>query len=71
MLENGRLRLEDALRLAAQIADALSAVHRAGVVHRDVKPANVLVSEHGDVKLIDFSRNVLPNMGIVMRLNGT
>ncbi|MBP2336203.1 serine/threonine protein kinase [Saccharothrix coeruleofusca] len=52
--ERGRLPHEEAQRLGAQLAAGLAAAHRAGVVHRDVKPANVLVTEFGTVKVTDF-----------------
>jgi serine/threonine protein kinase len=52
-LEKGSLPLEQALTVATEIADALSAAHRQGVVHRDLKPGNVMLTKAG-AKLLDF-----------------
>jgi serine/threonine protein kinase len=52
-LERGPLKFEKARRVAAEIADALAAAHRKGVVHRDLKPGNVMLTKSG-VKVLDF-----------------
>ena len=54
ILHRRSLKLDEALRLAAQIAAALEAAHERGVVHRDLKPANIKVTADGNVKVLDF-----------------
>src|SRR3954468_17916324 len=48
------LPIDEAVSIATQVLDGLSAVHADGVIHRDVKPANVLVDRNGNVRLTDF-----------------
>jgi hypothetical protein len=59
LVEAGPLPVPRALDLAAQVAAGLAAAHEAGLVHRDVKPANVLVTREGHAKILDFGLAVL------------
>ena len=53
-IEAGPLPIEDTLNLANQIAKGLQAAHTKGVVHRDIKSANIMLTDEGDVKIMDF-----------------
>jgi eukaryotic-like serine/threonine-protein kinase len=53
-LQRGPLQVEEALRIALQIAEALEAAHEKSVIHRDVKPANVKITPDDKVKVLDF-----------------
>jgi Tol biopolymer transport system component len=50
----GPLGIEEALKIAVQIAEALEAAHEKNIIHRDLKPANVKVTPEGKVKVLDF-----------------
>jgi formylglycine-generating enzyme required for sulfatase activity len=54
IMSGRRLPVGEALGYAVQVAEALAAAHLAGIVHRDVKPANIMVSCTGQVKVLDF-----------------
>jgi len=53
-IQKGRLDLEEAVGIAIQIAEGLQAAHEKGIVHRDIKSGNIIITEKGQVKILDF-----------------
>jgi serine/threonine protein kinase/Tfp pilus assembly protein PilF len=53
-IRNKRLDLNECLEIAVQVADALAAAHSQGITHRDIKPQNIMLTSHHQVKVIDF-----------------
>lgn len=66
---DGRLQVADALRIVHQTAQGLAAAHARGVIHRDVKPANLMISLRGQVKIADFGI-ALANSSVDSKLTG-
>src|SRR5262245_61868865 len=54
LMRNGALPIEQAVYVAECVANGLDAAHRVGMVHRDIKPQNIIVGEQGQVKITDF-----------------
>jgi serine/threonine protein kinase len=61
ILSPGALPTKSLLDIAVQLADGLAAAHNAGIVHRDLTPANVMVSKDGVVKILDFGLAQIAN----------
>jgi len=53
-LTRGRMELSEAVEISIQVASALAAAHEAGIIHRDVKPENIMLRPDGYVKVLDF-----------------
>ena len=53
-LKRGPVQIEDTLEICKQVAEALEAAHRKGILHRDLKPSNIQITPEGRVKVLDF-----------------
>ena len=70
-LERGPLAATEAVRVALQVARGLARAHQAGIVHRDVKPGNIMVTTEGEAKLLDFGIAKITSGGDLTRTGTT
>ncbi len=67
-IKGGKLRIEDGIHIAIQIAQGLATAHDHNIVHRDIKPANIMVTSDGVAKIVDFGLVKLVGSTAVTRL---
>jgi serine/threonine protein kinase len=70
-IEDGRLKIEDGINIAIQVAQGLERAHEAGIVHRDIKPANVMITSHGEAKILDFGLAKLAGQSMLTKSGTT
>ena len=70
-IEQGPLKLDEALDIAQQIAKGLEVAHKKGIVHRDIKPQNIMLGEDGHVTIMDFGLAQLTQASLLTRPDQT
>jgi len=69
-IEAGPMKIEEAIKFAMQIADGLQAAHEKGITHRDIKSANIMITEKNQVKIMDFGLAKLARGGTMLTKEG-
>ena len=67
-IESGPMSVDRSIQVSMQIAHALAAAHAQHIVHRDIKPENIIITPHGDIKILDFGLAKFLDASAVTRL---
>ncbi len=70
-LENGPIKIDEAIDIVIQIAEGLNKAHKKGIIHRDIKPANIFITNDGIVKILDFGLAKVSNQAQMTRMGTT
>ncbi len=65
-IAEGPAPIEDVVEIASQVASGLQRAHDTGIIHRDIKPGNVIITEHGDAKILDFGLAKVQNLTLTI-----
>ena len=69
IIQNSPLNLHDVIRIMDQILSAMTLAHKHNVIHRDLKPQNILMDKHGNIKIADFGIAVALNQNSITQTN--
>jgi serine/threonine protein kinase len=69
-IKSGPLKIDEAIKLAMQVADGLQAAHEKGITHRDIKSANIMITEKDQAKIMDFGLAKLAQGGTLLTKEG-
>jgi serine/threonine protein kinase/Tfp pilus assembly protein PilF len=70
-IQNSKLTIEKIIDITTQICEGLAKAHEAGIVHRDIKPQNILINKEGRVKILDFGLAKLKGVGQLTKESST